>query len=349
MKKRVALIYGGEGYERTISELSAENLFEFIDKDKYAVLRIKIEEDGAWYTLPPYSEEYPELSGMGRTAAFPVKMGKESGFLTEGGLIISVSTAIVCLHGNLGEDGVIQGALSAAHISYIGEDVYASAATNDKVYSKLMAESLGIPTARWMLADREQKDKSRTLAEEKLGYPMFIKPARAGSSYGAHPVYEKSEFNDAFDDALRYDSRVLIEELVPICYELECALFDDGQSRRISPAGRVLSDGKFYDFEAKYRGISSPKAETAAGKNPETEEKIIGYTTELADLIGIRDLGRFDFFVTADDKIYFNEINAIPGMTKTSLYPALTETMGIGRGEFINLLIEKKCRNDRRI
>lgn len=348
MKKRVALIFGGEGYEHGISKLSAENLFGFIDKDKYAVLRIKIEKDGAWYTAPPYPEEYPELVGKGRLAAFPVKIGNESGFLIDGRLI-PVCTAIPCLHGNLGEDGIIQGALRAAHINYIGEDVYASAATSDKVYSKLMAESLGIPTARWLLTSDTDKDKAIKPAEEKLGYPMFIKPARAGSSYGAHPVYEKAEFGDAFNDALRYDSRILIEELIPICYELECALFNDGQSRCIAPSGRVLSDGKFYDFEAKYRGVSAPRAEAAAAKNPEIEEKIASYTNSLADLIGIHDLGRFDFFVTRDNEIYFNEINAIPGMTKNSLYPKLTETMGMGRGEFINLLIEKKCDNDRRI
>lgn len=348
MRKRIALIFGGEGYERTISELSAENLFGFIDKDKYAVLRIKIENSGDWYTAPPYPEEYPELVGKGRVATFPVKIGNESGFLIDGGLI-PVCAAVVCLHGNLGEDGVIQGALSAAHISYVGEEVYPSAVTSDKVYTKLMAESLGIPTARWLLAKSSDLPSARKRAERKFGYPMFIKPARAGSSYGAHPVYKKSEFKDAFNDASHYGDRILIEELIPVSYELECALLDDGKSRRIAPSGRVFSDGKFYDFEAKYKGVSSPRAEAEAGKNPEIEEKITAYTNLLADLIGIRDLSRFDFFVTRDGSVYFNEINAIPGMTKTSLYPALTETMGICRGEFINLLVEKKCNNDRRV
>ena len=336
MKKRVALIYGGEGAERDISKSSAENLYSKIDKNKYDVLSIEILENGNWKAV---TEDGKYID------TYPVMLCGTSGFLLNG-KIRQTDCAIPCLHGDFGEDGVVQGALTLAHIKYVGQDVYASAMTSDKAYSKLAAAHLKIPTADWIITDCEDFGKAKEKAEARLNYPMFIKPSRLGSSYGIAPVLSETDFEKAYRHARSFDKRILIEELVDFDYEVECALFDGGE-RKISAGGRVLSGGRFYDFDSKYNRALSPHTEAESGAFPEIEKRISSYTEALADFIGIRHISRFDFFVTHDKKIYFNEINAFPGMTATSLYPRLTEDMGFRPGEFINLIIESVCKNDR--
>ena len=348
MKKSVALISGGEGYEHKISELSAENLFSLIDKNRYGVFLVHINEDGRWYISRGECKKYIKFSEGKENfdEGFPAMLGSTSGIFTAA-KAIPIDCAIPCLHGNFGEDGNVQGALATAHIAYIGQDVYSSALTSDKIYTKILAESLNIPTAKWIFSDGKTPDVAKREAEAKLEYPLFIKPARLGSSYGASPVFSASEFEKAFLSALKYDRRILIEELVEFDHELECALFDAGE-RVIFPGGRILSKGAFYDYTSKYTASLSPMTEVKTAEFTDTEKKIAEYADSLADLIGIRHLSRFDFFVTRDERIFFNEINAFPGMTKTSLYPKLAERVGKNRN-FINLLIDKVCSDDRRI
>ena len=347
MKKNVALIYGGEGYEREISALSAKNLFSLIDKALYNVFAVHIDAKGHWYTRHTPNIFDSELSGAGTDffETFPAMLNGKSGLIADGDLI-SVDCAIPCLHGDFGEDGRIQGALSTAHIPYIGQDVYACAITNDKIYTKISAEHLEIPVAKWICSTDTSPSDLTERAEREIGYPLFIKPARLGSSFGAHPVRCKSDFISALDDALKYDERIIVEELVEFDYELECALIDSGE-RIILPGGRVFSGGSFYDFHSKYSKESSPRVEAKTRDFTETEQKASEYVRRLADFIGIRHLSRFDFFVTANGKVIFNEANAFPGMTETSLYPRLVSDACKGCSGFINMLIDKVCADGR--
>lgn len=351
MKKTVALIFGGEGFEHKISEMSAANLYGLIDASLYSVRPVGISNDGYWYIYKGHKDKISNGSWAFDTKnlipAYPVKMNGACGFITDSG-IIPIDCAIPCLHGDFGEDGTIQGALTSAGIAYIGQSVCASAITNDKIYSKLIAEHLGVPTAKWSYTPSNDAKEAKRMAEAKLGYPMFIKPVSLGSSYGASPVFSPEDFENAYSEAQRFDSKILAEELIPFEYEIECAMLEDG-TMRFSPGGRILSNGKFYDYDSKYRAQSSPKTEAFSGKDNETEERITEYSKRLSDFIGLKYLSRLDFFVTKDKKIYFNEINTFPGMTETSLYPKLTEDMVFKKGNFINLLIEKVCHNDRRI
>ena len=350
MKKRIALIFGGEGAERKISEISAEGLASVIDKNLYDLILIGITDVGEWYIYDGDAGKINDSEWLADksklTPTYPVKLGEKSGFLCREG-ILSVSCAVPCLHGNFGEDGVIQGALQAAHIPYVGQDVYASAFTSDKAYTKLAAEHLGIPTAKWMLSTRSDANAARREAQVRIGYPMFLKPTRLGSSYGAHPVCCQADFESAYNDAYSLDGRVLIEELIRPEYELECAFFEsDGVL--LAPYGRIMSGGSFYDYESKYQKERSPKTEADRSENDaDIEASARKYSEKLIEFIGLRHLSRIDFFVTENKDIYFNEINTFPGMTKTSLYPRLTETLGFGRGEFINLLIKEVCASDR--
>jgi len=323
VKKTVALISGGSGCEHDISVQSAKNLSELIDRSRYDVLDVFIEKDGAWYIR----------EGERLTPTFPTRLGDAYGFIY-GTHLIGVCAAIPCLHGEYGEDGVVQGALTLAGIPYVGEDVYASALTQDKIYTKLCAESLGIPTADYIFFDGETCEDALALTKEALGFPVIIKPARLGSSHGIQLAFGESEFISAYRKAASVSKRLLTEALLNFEYELECAfLMGD-----YAPYGRVLSGGAFYDFESKYGGYT--KTSVISGADPEIEEAARKYSAELTRALGIRTLSRIDFLVTSDRKIYFNEINAFPGMTDTSLFPRLTEALSLGRGEFINRLIE---------
>ena len=330
MKKSVALIFGGEGAEAEISVRSAANLYSYIDKSMYRVLPIFITREGEWHLTDSITD-----TEHGYSCVYPVRLNGRSGLL-RGDEIITIDAAIPLLHGDFGEDGRIQGALDAAHIRYVGCGVAAGAACADKILTKIIADGLGIPTAEWTWSDGDA-DSARAAAEARLGYPMFIKPATLGSSIGAAAVTCPDEFTAAYNTAASY-GRVLIERLIPVEYEVECAVLQHGGELLINPGGTVETDGAFYGFEAKYNGVNSPKTSHGVEESP-IRHKIAKMARRLAEAIGIRHMARIDFFVARGGEIYFNEINTIPGMTATSLYPSLTEEMGLSRGEFINLLL----------
>lgn len=352
MKRNVALIFGGEGKEREISELSAKNLATLIDTEQYNLILVRITERGEWYIYDGNTSLIK--GGVWQTDktklknTYPVKLGDTSGLLGNGE-IIRVDCAIPCLHGNFGEDGIIQGALTAAHINYVGQSVYSSAITSDKSYTKLVAKHLGIPTAKWIICTSSSIDFAMAQAELHVGYPMFLKPTRLGSSYGAHPVCSKEEFERAYKDAYAYEKRVLVEELISTKYELECAYLES-DGILLAPYGKITTNGNFYGYEEKYKSEKSPKTDVLRdGIEARVKKAVLEYSEALVRFLELRHLSRIDFFVTEDGAVYFNEINTFPGMTETSLYPALTEVFGLSRGDFINLLIESVCNDGRDI
>lgn len=326
MKKTIALIYGGEGREHNISVLSAKNLLRMIDRDAYEVLSVYVTEGGEWFIE----------NGSSKAPTFPIFLSGVCGFILNG-KIKECDLALPILHGEMGEDGTIAGLLKAAHIKAIGCPTLPSAVTSDKITSKFIADALGIPTAKWIFTDCEPYDSAVKRAEAALSYPMFIKPSSLGSSIGISRAESPEEFKDAYEKAALLCDRILIEEEIRAERELECAyLFANGTHNY--EIGEICLDGKFYDFERKYESDTK----TAAFSGEATvRERITEYSDRLRETMGIRGLSRFDFFLTERGEIYFNEINSLPGMTKTSLYPILTEKMGFSEGEFINILISE--------
>lgn len=338
MKKTVALVYGGEGAERHISKRSAAALYPHIDREKYGVVPVYINPEGSWYITE--RDPFGASPTVGARPTFPVRIHGVSGLLTDG-RIMKTDCAIPLLHGDLGEDGVIAGVLRAAHIPFVGEGVGGSALCADKIYTKLVADSLGIRSADWLWARGTDTDSilsAKRRAEEKLGYPMFIKPSSLGSSIGASAVPTEEDFIPAYTGAARY-GRVLIERQVDVDCEVECALLTVGGKRRISASGIVRTGSEFYSFERKY-GKAGPRTLHGVEKT-DTLAEIERMAEALADAIGLGSMARLDFFIDRLGRIYFNEINVIPGMTEASLYPRLTEDMGFAPFEFINLLIEE--------
>lgn len=270
----------------------------------------------------------------------PAFIGGCCGIIFDGGFI-PVDCAVPLLHGDFGEDGVVQGALENAKIPYIGCKVGAGAIICDKGITKLIAERLNIPTAPWIYSvASEGAPLAKTRAEAALGYPMFIKPATLGSSVGAAKVLSERDFISAYEGAASVCDRILIEKCISIKKELECAYFATKSKEIFTKIGEISYTGGFYDYDSKY-AVSSEAVVSDSSDIPSALcERIHLYAKELCLTLGVRQISRIDFFLTVDGELIFNEINTMPGFTGGSLYPRLLSECGLATGEALSLLIE---------
>ena len=338
---RVALIFGGRGFERQVSVEGAKFLFPKIDGSLYEKILVFITPRGDWRT--PISKNCsPEELALGKcdtVALAPACIGGVGGLMSLGAFL-PISAAIPLLHGDFGEDGSIQGALESARIPYVGCGVRASAVCIDKAFTKIVAEHLGIKTVPWILAINESKESAKARAEESIGYPMFIKPSGLGSSIGASSVEDESEFEECYEKAARCEHRILIERRIDVKKELECAYFSQGSKEIFTKPGEITLGGGFYDYETKYFSGGTARTSVGGSLDAETEEKLISYARAIAELVGLRALSRIDFFLDSEGELYFNEINTFPGFTKSSLYPAMLGEIGISAENLVTALIE---------
>lgn len=331
-KKNVALLYGGRSAEHDVSVSGAKFVYPLISREHFNPLPIYIKRSGEMLLLAP-----DESVADGVPAE-----------LCRGGIRLSderipVHAALPLLHGEHGEDGSLQGALLHSDIPFVGCGVHAGALTSDKAFTKLVAEGLGIPTVEWILSvnggENMGRERSRRRAELTLGYPMFIKPARQGSSIGAHAVSSPDDFDEAYSDAASHgDGRVIIERLASVKSEIECAYFAPKGKVLFTKIGEIPSSGRFYDYDGKYSSTDfSPRADSPL--DTEFGDAVRAYSRALCEYIGIRHLARIDFFLTEDGRLLFNEINTMPGFTSGSLYPAMLAVDGISAESAIDLLI----------
>ena len=327
----VAIIFGGRGAEHDISRRSAEYLISLAKKRKNTrLLPILIDRGGEWFIE----------DGSHRLPTYPVRLFGRSGLLADG-KIIAVDAAIPVLHGDFGEDGRVQGALECAGISYAGAGVYAGGAALDKCHTKIIAERLGIPTVEWVEVRIENDAalvRAVSEAEEKIGYPMFVKPVCLGSSIGASVVRRRSELRSAILSAATLgDGRALVERLVEDKRELECALIVKDGELLVSRPAEVLSSG-FYSFVEKYSENTHTRLILSADIGEDEADRLAGYSRALFSALSLRDLARIDFFLSGGN-IYLNEVNTMPGFTASSLYPRLIASLGISPEEQLDILI----------
>ena len=316
---KVAIIYGGRGFESEVSCRGKEHILPILEKS-YHTYPIFIDKDGRWLTC-----------GRQIFAAY-------GGFIFESGERLYVDCAIPLLHGDYGEDGVVQGALENARIPYIGCDTICSAVCRDKTIVKAVAKSFNIPTLPCLTVCRGDEIESATrLCEEEFGYPLFIKPTRLGSSIGVARADNKTELWDALHSALRLCDRVMIEPCLTHKRELECGYFSAGGVEICSHPGEVLIDG-VYDYDGKYK--SNTSLAVRADIPRDVARAIQDYSLRLARALGIRHISRIDYFLS-DGRLYFNEINSMPGFTDGSLYPRMIEAEGICESELFSRLIDE--------
>lgn len=326
MKKRIALIYGGASSEHEVSVRGYEYAKGLLQNTKYEILPVYIDRGGEWHI---------DLGGERVTASLSANLG---GSLHTAYGFIKIDGAVPLLHGEGGEDGKIQGALETLGIPYVGADTVTSAICIDKAYTKTVAAALGIPTVD-SVSFSHKTDSREALDECKkaLGFPMFVKPRRLGSSVGAFPVLCEEDFLRYFPLSMQAGGNlVTVERMIKDKRELECAFVQIGGERIITPPGEILIDG-FYGYDDKYGGKTrvSVRAELDLG----AARLIQSYSELLANELRLRHLARIDYFLT-DGEIYFNEVNTFPGFTSESLYPKMLEAAGIPVGEALISFID---------
>ncbi len=339
-KKTIAFIFGGEGFEHDISLRGASFALPLADREKYGVLPIYISRGGIWFLLR--DEQITQSSAASPLCSvFPAFYGARGGFICSEGKFIPADAAFILLHGDRGEDGVVQGALAAAHIPFAGCSVEAGALCADKRYTKAVAEYLGIPSAKMYSPKKGESPSLIKLNVDKaLSYPVFIKPARLGSSVGIERVGKSEELIAAIQRSRECSDTILIEEGIDVESELEVAYYSVKSKEIFTNIGKITPNYSFYDYKSKYEMSDGARIEASADITDEDRRIILDHSERLASFIGLCGMSRIDFFKARDGKIYFNEINTIPGFTGASLYPRLVSDSGISPSELINSLIE---------
>ncbi|TVT32790.1 D-alanine--D-alanine ligase [Amycolatopsis rhizosphaerae] len=349
-KTRVAVVFGGRSTEHTISCVSAGSVLANLDPDRFEIVPIGITREGGWVlgTSDPASleirgRELPSVED-GKAlvlAGDPTRrelVGIDEGTEALGG----VDVVFPVLHGAFGEDGTIQGLLEMAGIPYVGAGVLASAAAMDKEYAKKLLAAEGLPVGRYAALRRGQATLSET-DREHLGLPVFVKPARAGSSIGISKVTGWDQLDEAIALARRTDPKVLVEAGVS-GREVECGVleFPDGRVEASLPAEiRVLSEapGAWYDFETKYLGEDA-ELDIPAKLDDAVTERLRGLAVRAFQALDCQGLARVDFFVGDDGELTINEVNTMPGFTSTSAYPKMWAVTGVDYRTLLTTLIE---------
>ncbi len=332
------VFFGGRGAEHEISLLGAVRFLSEARRlgKEYRAVYIDKSADMYLYTEDP--SEIPTLCAdeyRRMTPTFPIRLCGRSGLYTEEG-ILPISVAILLLHGDYGEDGKIQGLVDSAGIRFVGADTFAGAVASDKAFSKAIAEHLGVPVLPWCVIYKGKDIKCEVEAfAERVGYPVFVKPARLGSSVGASQAENEGELIRAIEGAFSVADKVILEPALADKRELECAYYSVFDKTLIAPPGEVDTSGRFYDYGLKYSGDGTVGVYPRASVSDEVSERIVGYTKLLSSEMGISHLSRFDYFLLPDGCVYFNEVNTFPGFTSTSLYSRMLDSCGVSFEKFL--------------
>ena len=348
-KKRIAVIFGGKSSEHEVSRVSASYVISQIPTEKYEIVTIGITKEGRWFLYEGDTASIADGSwenNANNRTAFIAPAPSVGGIIiiNKDGSTEKVKLDVVfpVLHGKNGEDGTLQGLLEMSEIPYVGCGVLASAECMDKVSTNIMLEHSGIDQAAftWFYSSdfRADPDKCIARVEKDLGaYPLFVKPANAGSSVGITKAHSREELVPAIEKALKEDSRILIEENI-IGKEVECAVLGN-ENPFVSTPGQIVPAAEFYDYDAKYNNAAS-LLYIPAKISPELTEKVKQIAAKAYTSLGCEGLSRVDFFVTDEGRILLNEINTLPGFTAISMYPKLMASSGIEGSELIEQLID---------
>ncbi len=353
---RVAVIYGGRNSEHGVSVVSAGAIMAALDPARYDVIPVGITPQGAWVLtdvdpakLLISGRSLPQVEGGANVvlASDPAATGLvRLDALAGAGVLEGVDVAFPVLHGRFGEDGTIQGLFEMAGVPYVGAGVLASAAAMDKEFTKKLLKAQGLPVGPYEVVRPGTRPSSVDL--EHLGLPVFVKPARAGSSVGISRVTRWDDLAAAIEFAARHDSKVLIEAAL-VGREIECGVLEDvdGQPMASVPAEiRLVRGHDWYDFEAKYLDDAC-EFDVPADLDEETTARVRDTACQAFKALDCAGLARVDFFVGADGAVVVNEINTMPGFTPISMFPRMWAATGIGYPELVDRLIAAALRRHR--
>lgn len=331
---KVTLIYGGKSAEHDVSILSAFSILKAIYYSYYEVQAVYITKKGQWLKGPlfkqaPENEEELHLTLNNSQEITPSSIREEN------------SVIFPVLHGPNGEDGTVQGLFEVLNMPYVGAGVLASACAMDKIVAKQLFEQAGIPQLPYVSVIRrnfkEDAEKIYEECEGSLIYPMFVKPANMGSSVGISKASSRVELTSAIEEAFRYDRRVIVEQGIE-ARELEVAILGNDEIRT-TDAGEIVKDVAFYDYDSKYID-NKVELQVPADVSEELHQKMRNYAEKAYIALDGSGLSRCDFFVTANDEIFLNEVNTLPGFTPFSMYPLLWKHMGITYSDLLEELIQ---------
>lgn len=342
MKIKVGVIFGGESVEHEVSIISAMQAINKLDLEKYEVVPIYITKDREWYTgdMLKDIEVYQDLNLIKKYSKNVVLYCKNGAFVLQNkkfprNIVREIDIAFPIVHGTNVEDGVLQGYLQSVGVPLVGPDVYGAAVGQDKVYMKAIWEQAGLPMTKyvWFYDVEYKQDSSEVIKKvSKLKYPVIVKPATTGSSVGISVVENEEKLVEAIDDAIQYDNKILVEEVVKNLKEVNIAVMGNYEHQKVSEIEEVFSGNKFLTYADKYIGggkgkLKGAKAPVKASKGmasasrklPADISKKLREEVEVVAVRAFKALGsagnsRIDFLIdTESDKVYINEINSIPG------------------------------------
>jgi D-alanine-D-alanine ligase len=355
VKRRVVVLFGGRSSEHSISCATAGGVLAAIDRDLFEVVPVGITRSGAFvledddpskFALDP--ERLPEVVDNGSRVLWPENASsREMRVVDADGVPRSLGVVDVVfpiLHGRYGEDGTVQGLFELVGIPYVGSGVLASSVSMDKHFTKTVLQHAGIAVAPWVTVSavgHASDPEAAARGAQKLGYPVFVKPARAGSSVGVAKVDAPDALDEAIAEALRHDDRVLIESTV-VGREVEIAVLGgrDGAPPRTSVAGEIVVTGRgFYDFAAKYLDAPGVELVCPADLGAQELDEMARIAVDVFTAVGAEGLARVDFFLTADGFVV-NELNTLPGFTPISMFPKCWLASGLEYPDLITELLE---------
>ncbi|SDE22598.1 D-alanine--D-alanine ligase family protein [Streptomyces prasinopilosus] len=364
-KPRVAVVFGGRSSEHGISVVTAGAVLKAIDRTKYDVLPIGITRDGRWALtadepdrmaivdrLQPSVDQLADATEG--TVVLPLEPANREVVYSEPGSVPKalgeVDVVFPVLHGPYGEDGTLQGLLELSGVPYVGSGVLASAVGQDKEYMKRVFTSFGLKVGPYVVIRPREWENDESAARKKIvdfagehGWPLFVKPARAGSSIGITKVDDLSGLDDAIAEAQRHDPKILVEAALR-GREIECGVleFEDGPRASV-PAEIPPPDAHaYYDFDAKY--IDSTPGLVPAPLTGEETAEVRRLAVEAFEAAGCEGLVRADFFLTEDGEFVINEINTMPGFTPISMYPKMWQATGVEYPELVDRLVRAALR-----
>ncbi|AHC14982.1 D-alanine--D-alanine ligase family protein [Salinispira pacifica] len=344
-KLNIVILYGGKTGEHQVSRVSAGSVIRNIDRSRYKLLLVGIDEEGVWHLQDETELEKviagsdPEIQPGNEVNAMP---GRGLGV---NGKLLKIDLVFPVLHGTFGEDGTVQGFLEMIGLPYAGAGVLASAFGMDKVKAKELWRKEGlsvVPFIRYSRQDHEAQEVTPevlfTRWSSELGAPFFVKPCRAGSSVGISKVRRPEQLAQALDTAFHFDNDLLIETSIN-AREIECSVLGNREIRSFPP-GEVISSHDFYDYSGKYLDPKGARLEIPADLSPASTQRIRNMAEEAFKALGGQGLARVDFFVDRDSgSIFINEVNTMPGFTSISMYPKMCEAGGLSYRELLNELI----------
>jgi D-alanine-D-alanine ligase len=348
-KKTVAVVFGGASSEYEISLLSSASILRNLSREKYDIICLGITKEGRWYLYSGNVDDIASgawVNDPDNVQAFISPDPNTHGivaFYPDGVKTIPVDVIFPVLHGKNGEDGTIQGLFTMSGIPFVGCHTFASSVCMDKAatHTILSANRIEQTPYLWFYADRYEDPEGRVIIRKKvnarLNFPVFVKPANAGSSVGISKVNSMDELDEAVAKAAKEDVKIVIEEGV-IGQEVECAVLGNREAKA-SVVGEIGTTAAFYDYDDKYKNGTS-QLYIPARLSDEISEEIRRTAVRAYRLLGCAGLSRVDFFVTPEGRIILNEINTLPGFTAISMYPKLWEATGLAYGDLLDQLVE---------